>query len=179
MEKVKRPINLIAFATLAAESAKAEKRPVPAYRLVRPRTIVYAGLLVLVGLVMVTALALRSTVTLTVQQDRNPIFVQLSDGAIRNGYTIKISNKTRSALHYHLTIAGLDHALLMAAVDPKDAEPMLDMLVQPDNVGTYHVFVRLPVDRITDSRTAFDFVLADITNVPVARHDTLFSAPSR
>jgi hypothetical protein len=36
-------------------------------------------------------------VTLAVIRDRAPLFVELSDGGIRNAYTLKIANKTREA----------------------------------------------------------------------------------
>ncbi len=44
--------------------------------------------------VMTYTLATRRSDGVSVIHDRNPIFVRLSDGALRNGYTIRILNKT-------------------------------------------------------------------------------------
>ena len=45
-------------------------------------------------LVMGIALATRARLDLAVLHDRAPLFVRVRDGGIRNGYTLKISNKT-------------------------------------------------------------------------------------
>ncbi|MBV8535675.1 MAG: cytochrome c oxidase accessory protein CcoG, partial [Alphaproteobacteria bacterium] len=94
MDKVGRPRGLISFDTIAGTTAKAGRHGAT-YRLMRPRVILYLGLLAFVGAIMLGAFALRSTLDLTVLHDRAPLFVMLSDGSIRNGYTIKIVNKTR------------------------------------------------------------------------------------
>ena len=44
--------------------------------------------------------------------DRNPLFVQLSDGAIRNGYTVKILNQKQEQRNFRLTIEGLAGATM-------------------------------------------------------------------
>ena len=42
---------------------------------------------------MTVALAMRSSIGLSVLHDRAPLFVRLPDGDLRNGYTVKIVNK--------------------------------------------------------------------------------------
>ena len=43
---------------------------------------------------MIYALATRSNDGVSVLHDRNPLFVRLSDGSLRNAYTVRIINKT-------------------------------------------------------------------------------------
>ena len=59
---------------------------------------------------MGVALATRSQINLSVQHDRAPLFVKMQDGALRNGYTVKIANKTQQREHFSLTLSGLDGA---------------------------------------------------------------------
>ena len=42
---------------------------------------------------MLYTLATRDSEGISVIHDRNPMYVRLSDGALRNGYTIRIVNK--------------------------------------------------------------------------------------
>ena len=49
---------------------------------------------------------------------RAPLFVTLSDGDIRNGYTFKISNMTRYAKDYSLQLAGVSGATLAVVLTP-------------------------------------------------------------
>ena len=59
----------------------------------RLRTVLYAAIIAVVGGIMLYTLATRDSEGISVIHDRNPMFVRLSDGAMRNGYTIRILNK--------------------------------------------------------------------------------------
>jgi len=48
----------------------------------------------------------------SVQPDRAPQFVALTDGRIRNAYTFKILNKARQPRSFALSVAGIDDARL-------------------------------------------------------------------
>jgi len=93
MARVGRPQGLVAYDTDSAVTDRVEGRSA-VYRLIRPRTLVYAGALALVAVVMLWGLTHRTFITVHVLRDRNPTFVRLHDGAIRNGYTLKIANRS-------------------------------------------------------------------------------------
>ena len=57
----------------------------------------YATAMAIVGVIMLTALMLRPELDVNVLHDRNPLYVRLSDGGLRNGYTVKILNKALPA----------------------------------------------------------------------------------
>ncbi|HTY70667.1 MAG TPA: cytochrome c oxidase accessory protein CcoG [Alphaproteobacteria bacterium] len=179
MDKVGRPRGLISFDTIAGTAAKAERRDV-AYRLMRPRVILYVGLLAVVGVVMVAAFALRSTLDLTILHDRAPLFVMLSDGSIRNGYTIKIVNKTRRTRHDVLTAEGLPGATLrvVEANGSADAAAREVLEARPDTVATYRLYVTAPRRRLPES-TPLTFRLRDQETGATAQHGTVFLAPGR
>jgi hypothetical protein len=65
-------------------------------RFVRPRTLIYAAILLLIGSGTLIGLSARAAVDVNVLHDRNPLFVMLSDGRVRNGYTVKVP--TRAAI---------------------------------------------------------------------------------
>ncbi|MEO1423298.1 MAG: cytochrome c oxidase accessory protein CcoG [Pseudomonadota bacterium] len=96
MEKIGKPRGLIDYCTLADEGAVAQgARPTPVWRhVVRPRTVLYSTLWAAVGAGLLVALLLRSDVELSVSPLRNPTFVVLSDGAVRNIYDVRLRNKT-------------------------------------------------------------------------------------
>ena len=50
----------------------------------------------LVGGVMLFGLSTRATIDLNVLRDRNPTFVRLSDGSVRNAYTVKVMNRSNA-----------------------------------------------------------------------------------
>ena len=57
---------------------------------------------------MIYGLIARPRMELHASQNRNPLFVKLSDGSIRNSYLVKIFNKTHETRHFALKVKGLD-----------------------------------------------------------------------
>ena len=93
MTEIGRPTGLIAYDTDINPGQRRQAGQPPVYRLIRPRTMVYAGIIALAGSIMLYALTTRSSMSVNVLHDRNPLFVQLSDGGVSNNYTVRILNK--------------------------------------------------------------------------------------
>jgi len=176
MDRVGRPRGLITFDTLANQAARAAGGGGAArWGLLRPRTLIYAGAMVAVALVMLAALVTRADTEVTVQRDRSPLFVLLSDGAIRNGFTVKILNKTWTARRYRLRVEGLAGARLAVAGDA-DADALA---ASPDAVATYRVFVTATPRPALPESTRIVFRATDIATGETASHASVFLAPAR
>ena len=92
MTKIGRETRLIGYDNdINIQRRQAGKPPI--YRIVRPRTIVYCAMIAAVGAIMLYALLTRSLLDVNVLHDRNPVAVKLSDGSIRNAYTVRLLNK--------------------------------------------------------------------------------------
>ena len=133
MHKIGLPQGLIRYDT---EKGLAKEKKA---RILRPRTIYYAIILSAVGFIILYALAARTPVELHILHDRNPLFVTLSSGDVRNGYEIKILNKAHEIKHFSLSIAGLEKARLEVK-GVGDLSPQ-DLSVPADSVGDYHAFL--------------------------------------
>src|SRR5215470_9804016 len=106
MNKVGRPAGLIAYDNDINIARRAAGKP-PVYRFIRARTVIYAGIIVLAGIAMLYALLTRSYLEISVRHDRNPLFVTLSDGSIRNAHTVHLLNKHRDTSSIELQVEGL------------------------------------------------------------------------
>ena len=95
MEKIGRPRGLIDYVALSdAPREAAGGAPIPAWRhALRTRNVAYLALWSLVGAGLVFLLFVRPDIDLTVAPIRNPTFVTLSDGSIRNAYDVRLRNK--------------------------------------------------------------------------------------
>ncbi len=108
MAKVGRPQGLIAYDTLINDTAKATgEGRVRTYPWIRIRTFVYALLWGAAGLAILAYLGLRDRLDVNVIHDRNPVSVTLSDGRMRNGYTVKILNMLPEPRSFVLSVTGL------------------------------------------------------------------------
>jgi len=158
MLKVDRPTGLIAYETddnIDRFQAGEKSR----YRFVRIRTLVYAVALVLVATVMLAGLLNRSELELNAARDRNPNYVRLSDGAIRNGYTIKVVNKANAPRELELMVEG-DPELIVRLLGTSDDAPMR-MNVEPGRTRDFVIYLTLPPGAIDVPREAIMFRVLD------------------
>ncbi len=155
MLKVGRPTGLIAYDTDAAVAAR-EVGEAPVYKLVRPRTIYYGVALAIVSGLMLYGLLLRSPMELRVVRDRNPMYVRLHDGSIRNGFTLKISNRTFEPRAYRVSFAGVPGAAMKTPGEPAE-RAALTVQVDPDTVQAVRLFVAAPAASAPQSMTPAAF----------------------
>jgi cytochrome c oxidase accessory protein FixG len=184
MEKIGKPRGLIAYSTLATyNTRKAGKEAHINWRTVlRPRTVIYSSLWALIGLVMLAALSMRDRLDIGVVPDRNPLFVTLSDGSLRNGYTIKVSNMEPRPRQFELEIQGLDRAALSATDIEMTADGKLPIAVEPDKVKAVKVFVSAPASSLHGETTNFRFIVTEIAPGEKAEsksYDAIFHGPSQ
>ncbi|RDD61168.1 4Fe-4S dicluster domain-containing protein [Ferruginivarius sediminum] len=176
MEKLGRPRNLITYDTLSNQDRYARGEP-GRFRLVRPRTVLYTLLFLVVAGIMLWSLAFRATADINVLHDRNPLFVTLSDGSIRNGYTIKILNKTRAERDFTLDVRGIEGAT-MSVVGQGEGGGDVTLAAQPDSVATYKVYVTAPREAVRGAQADVSFALTDMQG-ETALHETVFRGPER
>jgi len=113
MKQIGRPTGLIAYDTDVNMQRRCEGKA-PVYRPVRARTLVYGAAIAIVGGVMLYSLLARSTMSINALHERNPLFVQLADGGVRNDYTVRLLNKGAER-SFALDIAGLPGAQVHVA----------------------------------------------------------------
>ena len=192
MGKLGRPKGLIAFETLknlsASEAATAGMAPGPdryaagmaarqTPRFIRPRTIFYAGALGVVALVMLGAFMMRSTLDVTVLRDRAPLFVRLSDGSVRNAYTIKIVNKTREEAPLALVLQAPEGFRMTVQDVENDAQGRPLLHRRADGIAQYRVFVTVPRGQRIAEDTPVSFRLVDAQGRAEASRSSNFLGP--
>jgi cytochrome c oxidase accessory protein FixG len=128
MDKMDYPRGLIRYSTERALEHKA-------YRLLRPRTIVYSAILLLLCSVLVISLAVTKPVILDVLRDRNTLYRDVGRRGIQNNYTIRVVNKHNVAHDYRLSVSGVEDIRI---------ESETEFSVAPESVDTLPVSVIVP-----------------------------------
>jgi cytochrome c oxidase accessory protein FixG len=141
MRKIGRPTRLIAYDTdINIKRRQAGQKPF--YRLVRARTVLYAAIIAIVCSMMTYAYATRRIDAVSVLHDRNPLYVRLADGSLRNAYAVRILNKSLDATDFVLTVSGLADAdidVIGSPSAPGEKEPRIT--VGPDQSREVRVLV--------------------------------------
>jgi len=175
MKKLGRPARLIAYDTDLNIKQRMEGKPA-FYKLMRMRTVLYAAVIAVVGGVMIYTLATRETEGISVIHDRNPMYVRLSDGALRNGYTIRIVNKRLKHREFVLGFDGLPATLIDFVGVPPRADGQMLIDVGPDQTREVRILVTDYGDKPATS-TRVRFRLTDVATGEQTEARDHFFAP--
>jgi cytochrome c oxidase accessory protein FixG len=174
MDKIGKPRGLIDYLALADEpEERAGKPPKPVWKhVLRTRTILYTTLWSLIGFGLVFALFIRADIDLTVEPVRNPQYIVLSDGSVRNTYTIRLRNKHGEPRDFRISLSA--DTILRIAQEGSDTNIMT---VAPDSTTQIRVYVvARPQDpAATDETTDLRFWVEDVENGERAHRDSVFN----
>jgi cytochrome c oxidase accessory protein FixG len=176
MKKVGRPTRLIGYDNdINVQRRIAGKSEI--FKPIRARTIVYASLIGVVCLVMLYTLLTRTLLDVNVLHDRNPVAVKLSDGSIRNGYTLRFLNKRAFDRVIAVDIDGPANAKIhVVGVDSSVPDrPMI--VLGRDATTEVRVLVTAPYDEKAEKTAPVKFRVTDIGLGDVASATDHFVTP--
>ncbi|MBX3596797.1 MAG: cytochrome c oxidase accessory protein CcoG [Rhizobiaceae bacterium] len=145
--------------------------------LLRVRTLVYFAAWSAVGMLIVYGLLTRDRLEVNVLHDRNPQFVQLSDGSIRNGFTVKLLNMIPEPRTVIVTLQGLRGAQMSVVGLEQPEDRSFAVHVEPDKLKTLKVYVRQPAENIAGQSQYFNFVVEDKASYETDTYRATFEAP--
>ena len=169
MDKVGLPQGLIRYDTENRIDRDVKERA-PWRIIIRPRTVYYILTLAFVAGLVVYGQVTRKPLELHALHSRNPLMVRLSEGDIRNGYEIKILNKTHEDKSYSLRVENLENAIL----EVKGAGHMTpdNLFVAADQVAAFNLFVTAR-PQVQDSQKIL-FILRDNANGSIDTYTSMF-----
>jgi polyferredoxin len=129
MDKVGYPRGLIRYATQNEIDGKPSK-------VVRPRIVVYAVLLLTLMTAWAWSVTHRSELIVEVLRDRNALYRETTAG-VENDYTVKLVNKTQAAHTYRITLQAQDGIALREGAQTVEAaaEEVLSLAVTVSAAG--------------------------------------------
>jgi len=147
MTEVGRPRGLIDYLTL--EDGVREQsggQPRPAWKaLMRPRTIVYFFAWSGIGLGLLFALGARSHTDISAAPDRNPPFMLMSDGSVRNAFTVKLRNMQSRPRAMRVSLEGLPGAEIWTDETSREAAARsVERTVPADETAALRIYVIAP-----------------------------------
>ena len=177
MEKIGKPRGLIDYLALSDEPReRAGEKPRTAwFHIFRVRTMMYTTLWALVGIGLVFALFIRPEIDMTVAPFRNPTFVTLSDGSIRNTYDVRLLNKHGEDRPFRVSVTG--HPALRVQLEGTPYETV-DVPANETFLQRVYVVAAPGSDPAEAERTDVRFWVEDLTNGDRAYTDTIFNGRS-
>ena len=176
MDKIGKPRGLIDYLALQDEKLeRAGEHPRQIWKhIFRPRTILYTVLWAGVGVGLVVALFLRSPIDVNVTPVRNPIFVTLSDGSIRNTYEIRLRNKQHEDRPFEITVTSDTAFQFTTALEGTEDN---FVMVPADETMTQRLYVVAPPGSAPAAAEHTDIRIwvQDLDSADRVHHDTVFN----
>ncbi|WP_200844723.1 MULTISPECIES: cytochrome c oxidase accessory protein CcoG [unclassified Novosphingobium] len=147
MDEIGRPRGLIDYATLEdSEAEKAGQPPTRHLKLIwRPRTLLYLAAWSAIGFTLLFLLGTRVHTGLTVSKDRNPPYILMKGGAVRNAYTLRLRNMQGRPRDMEIALQGLPGAVMWTEDTARDsAARRIVRTVAPDATQGLRVYVTAP-----------------------------------
>jgi len=121
---------------------------------------------------LVVALFIRSDIDLTVAPVRNPTYVTLSDGEIRNIYEVRLRNMKNEPTRFNFSVKG-DPSLFVTL----EGTPYTSVEVAPDEMKLQRVYVTAPQssDPAQADRTEIRIWVEDTASGTRDYKDTVFN----
>ena len=177
MDKIERPRNLIAYDTIAKQEAKVRGGH-ETMQLFRARTLLYLCLIAVVSSVILIAWLQRSVLEISVLPERNPPFVRLSGGDIRNAFTLKVLNKLHEPRRFALQVNGLPGARL--AIVGNDGSPPGELQVGTDELREVRMLITVAATDAARLKPTTDFSISirDLASATATSRTAKFHTPA-
>lgn len=174
MAKVGKPRGLIDYMALTDEANERAGKPKVSVwtHIFRLRTIIYTILWAGIGVGLTVLLFIRSDIDMTVAPVRNPQFVMLSDGSIRNTYDVRIRNMSHDDSSFAISLVS-DQPFEVAL----EGQPGNSVTVPLNSTYLQRVYVTAPPGSTAAQRDRTDFRLwvEDLGTTHRAYRDTSFT----
>jgi len=165
MNKIGLPSGLIRY-----DTESRNLNPNLQFNFFRPRTVFYTLIIFFVGITITVGLIIRPSLELHVIHHRNPLFVKLSDGTIRNGYDIKILNKTYEDKVFTLVASGIPNTKIEIIGYGNVKEDEISVL--SNSVNHLRIFAYAPFKNI--KRQKITFVLQEHNSSLIDTTESIF-----
>lgn len=147
MDQLGRPRGLIDYATLEDSAREQAGNPPTSHiKLIwHTRTLIYFGIWSAIGLALLFLLGARERIDLTVAKDRNPPYMLLSDGSLRNAYTVKLRNMQSRPREMAVSLEGVPQAKMWTDdMSSDDATRVIHRRVNADETQPLRIYVVAP-----------------------------------
>lgn len=176
MAKLARPAGLIRF---DGETAPGDhRRAAPRIGWLRPKALAFGLAALLAFGLSAYGMATLADVSVHAEPQRNPPFVQLSDGSVRNDLALRLAHRRPGLSAVTLHVEGLDGARLRLGTLDQPPAARLDIAIGAGRSLDERVLITLPRASAPRGRQSFELVLADAaTGEELARLPSYFWGP--
>lgn len=151
-------------------------------RILRPRVLIYASILILLVIALLTSLWFRTPFRVDVVRDRGVMARLTDDGMLENVYRLQIMNGTETTQHYQLNVSGLKGLEIEteAAKDGKgnkNEDHIKTIMVKPAEARWLIVDLKIPDGTVESGSHKIQFEIQAVESKETVTEKSVFLVP--
>jgi cytochrome c oxidase accessory protein FixG len=169
MDKMNYPRGLIRY---ASSNAMAQDLPPEAMwrRMLRPRTLVYTSVLLIIAIAAGVSLAVRNPLKVDVARDRGALAREARPGVVENVYRVQIMNTAEVPREFRITVAGLPGIAVVGVPQPLRVEGAAATLIP--------LRIEAPAEAAAPGTHKVELTIEDVLDPAIRRQEsTTFILP--
>jgi cytochrome c oxidase accessory protein FixG len=174
MDKMNYPRGLIKYATQNGVSQNWTRQQMLAH-IVRPRVLIYTGVLFTLVIGMLLSLAYRDSFRVDVLRDRG-VMARLEGSMVENVYRIQVMNATETTQRYLISATGLKDMHVDVESGEEDEHTNI-IAVKPAEVRGVAVDVEIPDGSLESGSHKITFVVKALGNNEIVSEKSVFLVP--
>jgi cytochrome c oxidase accessory protein FixG len=178
MEKINRPLYLIGYDSVNSIKAKMLNKPYKR-KFFHTKTTLFGAIFLLVSSLLLYSLFNKEPLKISILHDRAVLFTTLPDGTIRNGYTLKLFNRTLKTKKFLLSIKGIAEASIKLQGFAQEYAPTHELIVGPDEELEIIIFIKIPKDQLKVAEESISFEIKNLEDNKVSYFNSVFVSDIR
>ncbi len=151
-------------------------------RILRPRVLIYASILGLIIIALMTSLWLRTHFRVDVVRDRGVMARLTDDGKLENVYRLQIMNGTESVQHYKLSVSGVKDLEIESESVTEDEESEHEshsktIMVKPAESRWLIVDLKIPDGTLETGSHKIEFQIEAVESKEIVTEKSVFLVP--
>jgi cytochrome c oxidase accessory protein FixG len=151
-------------------------------RILRPRVLIYAAILGLIIIALITSLLFRTHFRVDVVRDRGVMARLTDDGMLENVYRLQIMNGTESVQHYKLSVSGIKGLEIESEAVTEDEEAHDEhhnktIVVKPTESRWLIVDLKIPDGTLESGSHKIKFEIQAIESKEIVTEESVFLVP--
>jgi cytochrome c oxidase accessory protein FixG len=151
-------------------------------RILRPRVLIYASILGLIIIALITSLLFRTHFRVDVVRDRGVMARLTDDGMLENVYRLQIMNGTESVQHYKLSVSGIKGLEIESEAVTEDEETHDEhhnktIVVKPTESRWLIVDLKIPDGTLESGSHKIEFEIQAVESKEIVTEKSVFLVP--
>lgn len=173
MNKLGRPEYLIGYDSVNSANAKKDGQKYQ-HKIFSSKTIIFLAVFSVVSAMLLLSLLHKPVLNVSILHDRAPLYNILPDGSVRNGYTLKLQNRTQQEQEFEISIDGIEGAELKLQGNVVEYSKNAVVKLKREEDLSILIYIKASINEGYVGERKIRFIIKNLSDNKLYSHETIF-----